>query len=122
MRSQEQRITSATLVIAGHLTGGHDQRHQQARTIAIQALEAADREPPTWPHNESVNAYHDAYLTEFDRPPCGVFEQERRVLRDALLADPIIKAALAYVNVDPDEGHLYRYGQAIVDAVREAGL
>lgn len=129
MKSQEQRITSATLVIAAHLTGGHDQRHQEARVIAIRALEAADTPPPTWPSDASVNTYHDVYLQQFDEPPCGIFEQEREVLRSALLADPIIKAAIAYRDYQRSK-HESPWGtdgfveaaRGILDAVDGAGL
>lgn len=113
MKSQEQRIKDAAKELrrmfpSVGLGGGLGP--------AQKILEAADRESPKWPTDESVRDFEAAM------DPAYTHEDIRTALRAALLADPIIKAAVALRDayrlpecLDPQVGDL-------VDAVNEAGL
>ena len=116
MKSQEQRIKDAAEVVAniamGRLQGGPD-------ALAAAILKAADREPQKWPTDESVRAFD---CGAFGIPVDEDFEAIRHDLRASLLADPIIKAAIAYRdNAPAGSGDTWR-GKALLDAVNEAGL
>lgn len=121
-KTQEQRITSAAIVIAANLTGSHDQRHKQARIIAIQALEAADRERSAWPTDESVRCLDPEMVGHG-----ASFEERREELKCAMLADPIIKAAIEMAGVlsrrnAAIDGPVPMCAAKVIEAVREAGL
>ena len=121
MKSQERRIEDAAVALVGELRWrGHLDR---AREIARAMLEAADRESPKWPTDKSVKALTSAANTT---DGWHSHEGRRAALRAALLADPIVKAAVALVAdwesvrmplqlPDSPPGVLVR-------AVREAGL
>ena len=117
MKSQEQRIKDAAEAMLPALTGGYRQRAEEATKLAMLALEAADREPPTWPTDECLEIiWRGAW--------CGGPKERRLRVREALLADPILKAAIAYRDGnDGRRGDLVGgFGEALIDAVNEAGL
>jgi hypothetical protein len=118
MKPQEQRIEDAAGVIATH--DGYDMSRDAPGPchleIARQVLEAADREPPVWPTDESIAALNAA---SHDGK-----SSQREIIRAAFLADPIIKAAIAYRNERTADANTFRgpEGNAVIDAVNEAGL
>jgi hypothetical protein len=83
--------------------------------VARKVLKAADREP--WPTDESVDAHRAVEPALTDHVP---YEVTRARLRAALLADPIIQAALIYTAGTACERRTR--GDAVMAAVREAGL
>lgn len=106
MKSQEQRIEDATRALMARRALSQT----DARYIAGIALEAADREPPKWPTEESVRAMAD------------VPEYVREDLRAAFLADPIIKAAIRLRDAYQRPACFDDEIGAVYDAVNEAGL
>jgi hypothetical protein len=115
MKSQEQRIEDAAAAISARITVyGED-----ALLLARNVLEAADREPPKWPTDESLAALNAA--THDGK------SSQREIVRAAFLADPIVKAAIelrriipaAVGQVGPNDAQAV---QAVIDAVNEAGL
>jgi hypothetical protein len=127
VKTQEQRIKDATAAFLDYTRdwyrGNFDsnkvsEHHWQA--VIGHALQAADREPPKWPTDESVKTiWHGGWID-------GTEEQRLRT-REALLADPIIKAAIALrdeivLAVGPVGPETARVVQAVIDAVNEAGL
>lgn len=91
-----------------------------ARELAKRALEAAQVKP-SWPTDESVRlAYgHNDDLDHSD------LDTDRGYLRDAFLADPIIKAATAeVVGLRGDFGwdDMTDTQQDLANALRDAGL
>jgi hypothetical protein len=108
-KTNPERVEDAARVIADSLTGGWEQRMTAARAVARRALEAADRPRPVWPTDESVDAYEAAVK-------CGANVGE--CLRDAMLTDPIIRAAIALrLSGGGAEGT-----GSVIDAVNRAGL
>jgi hypothetical protein len=83
--------------------------------LARRIVDAYLTAPPKWPTNEQM---------QLVRGSAGGFDQEdaRDTARQVLLADPIVKAAIALRN-EPREprGWLERV-QRVIDAVNEAGL
>lgn len=125
MKSQADRIKDvADRLRRGARTDGAESgcvliELHDVNVFAAALLEAADREPPTWPTDESVEAFcrvvsaNGGYAAGARRPG----------LRAALLADPIIKAAIAYRDVNgPTRQCSSLSGRLICDAVDEAGL
>jgi hypothetical protein len=118
VKTQEQRLRDATEYMTSHL--GRPIDPVTAMAIAGGMLQAADREPPKWPTDESVKTiWHGGWID-------GTEEQRLRT-REALLADPIIKAAIALrdeivLAVGPVGPETARVVQAVIDAVNEAGL
>lgn len=97
-------------------SGGTRQRAEQIVRAYLTA-------PPTWPSDDSVNAYHDDYQRLFHATPCGTFEQEREVLRRAFEADPIHQAAYSWVySILNSDARIGSVDQRLIDAVKEAGL
>lgn len=98
---------------------------EEYRQAAREILEAADRESPKWPTDESVHAFGVAENARFLRGPKGDPDY-REPLRQALLADPIIRAAVELRDVRkarPDRAWERSEAlQGVVDAVNEAGL
>jgi hypothetical protein len=128
MKSQEQRIGDATAAFLGYTKGWHRGNFDSSkvsehhwRAAITDALEAADREPPKWPTDESVFAINKC------RRSGAHIEDVRNATREAMLADPIVKAAIALrdeivLAVGPVGLETARVVQAVIDAVNEAGL
>lgn len=116
MKSQQQRIEDAAAVLRQQINPCNHE------ALARKVLEAADRESPKWPTDEVYNRAHNRLLGS------PVDDDRRERLRRALLADPIIRAAIAYrdENRKRRETNLnlmdWPEGQALADAVNEAGL
>ena len=122
MKSQENRIEDAAVALVSELRWRGDL--DRGREIARAMLEAADRESPKWPTDKSVKAFTSAANTTGG---WHSHEGRRAALRAALLADPIVKAAVALVAYWGDaQAALLRVADtppgALVRAVREAGL
>lgn len=117
MKTQEQRIKDAAAVLVGLNVSG-----PSAERWARDVLEAADHEPPKWPTDESVHCVH--------RPEDEEWEESRQYLREALLADPIIKAAVALRRFSERREYArmiatdewYRATAPLFEAIDEAGL
>lgn len=131
MKSQEQRIEDATAAFLDYTQDWYRDNFDSNkvsehhwRAVIAHALEAADREPP-WPTDESVNAHRAVEPALTDHVP---FTITRTRLRAALLADPIIGAAIAYRDENRKRreanGELLDWpeGQSLADAVNGAGL
>lgn len=76
----------------------------------------AEPPKPEWPTDESVEVWWDTESGSWcpeDR------EAARELMRTALLADPIIKAAVSWANVD---GPPLSLASVLYAAVRDAGL
>lgn len=87
-------------------------------------LEAADREPdpaPVWPSDESVTE-HRVAIGVTAKLGQAWFERVRTGLRAAMLADPIIRAAVALTTYHPSLCSSYQQLHEIRDAVRASGL
>lgn len=83
--------------------------------LAWFVLEAADR-VPLWPTDESVRIAYGDYDVPDD------MTERRGKLRAALVADPIIKAAVAYREYCWPQGPAGAHAKAVTDAVDQAGL
>lgn len=124
MKSQDQRIEDAAAVLRMHYA-----RPDKlpcicsARSVARAALEAADREPPKWPTDESEWPT-DESVRAYARVVGNVLPQdeEREALRAAFLADPILKAAVALAGGYDSLTNVGQRLRALIEAVREAGL
>lgn len=105
----ETRLKQATdaLYDGGYFTPS------EVENFARRAVEAYLADPkPKWPTDESLTALeHSANWNEHDRDD----------LRAAFLADPVIKAAVAYARCFGD-GNRALYGCELRDAVKDAGL
>lgn len=118
-KTQEQRIKDAT---AEFERIGYKQHSPESIVRAV--LKAADAPPkPTWPTDQSTRK---SSITGLGEPPgTEDFETQRRYLRDAMLADPIIKAAIAYRDTWRGQSTVSTLGTAgvkLMGAVNEAGL
>lgn len=115
VKSQAQRIRDAAeeLRRRGHLSVPEE--------VARAVLEAADRESPKWPTDASVEKFGVTALAGSD-----VFEDTRDDLRAAMLADPIIKAAVRQAEAvrarTPADGQLPTWAVGVFHAVERAGL
>ena len=87
--------------------------------FARRVVEAYLTEPPPWPTEESMDAY-----AVTDAQDSGVGACDREALRAAMLADPIIQAAIKLRDQERQgPGARLAYARvAVVDAVIEAGL
>lgn len=126
-KSQEQRIEDAAKVLAQALGCHWNRLAPSMRTSflnrAHQVLEAADAEPPkpVWPTDESLEAYGEAIRPRY--PVTAEKHREHREwLRVAMLADPIIQAAIAYRNRVEEIPGRNKQSRRLTDAVNEAGL
>lgn len=113
MKSQEQRIQDAARVVATH--DGYDMTRDGPADchleIARAVLEAADREPPSWPTDASY--------------ACLADDTSRENLRDAMVRDPIIqraREARAAWSPGRESVEYFRALAALFNAVDEAGL
>lgn len=83
-------------------------------SVAKEMLEAADKEEPNWPTDESMSVL---------RHVCDINgDADRDRARDAFLVDPIIQAAVELKNRRRDGYDEDAATQRICDAVDEAGL
>lgn len=117
MKSQEQRIRDAANEYRriSHLFP-HPESLASPAEIARRMLEAADREPPKWPTDHSLDELWSGEAWS---------EEDRDVLRRAMLADPIIQAAIRLRDIGRKECTLVDIviaRDAVVAAVIEAGL
>lgn len=92
-----------------------------ARDAVASAIKAYLTEPPKWPTDGSVSALEGDWPTPEHR------EDWRADLRRAMLADPIIKAAVRLRDsipaaIGPIGPYHAQVVQAVIDAVDEAGL
>lgn len=115
MKSREQRIKDAAVELERMFPA-----IGSGYSAAEKVLEAADREP-TWPTDESLRLAGGFYAN--DVPD----EEHRQALREAMLADPIIKAAVACVRGRVERDNRYgadseRARDVLRRAVTEAGL
>lgn len=121
-KSQEQRIEDAARVLHARGTGDPDAWDSLMKNVkkgwllsARIILEAADAPPkPAWPTDESKRALVD--LVDFGGGSLDA------CLREALLADPIVKAAVSCVNHYLERCPGESPSRALVVAVRDAGL
>lgn len=122
-KSQEQRIKDAAEALRTA-----DQRkmfNASFEEVAQIALEAADAPPkPQWPTDEQVHLYRRAESPQL--PPRALpseMEPIRAGLREAMLADPIFKAAVAYRDAKRGlEPTFAPIALDLIAAVNEAGL
>jgi hypothetical protein len=127
MKTQEQRITDAAAALAETLNRSVDEQRTYTG-LAAKVLEAADRETPAWPTDDSIDAYTD--VRGFSREQNEASRVLYRAgLRAAMLADPIIKAAIAYRDVTDNGRPTGSFARDKVEArlavrrvVDEAGL
>lgn len=109
-KTQEQRIRAAAKGVKALNPAGSD---QWCERVARAALEAADREPPKWPTSETMHLLYGA----------GHWDEQRRDMALAgLLADPIIKAAIAMREHARTHDRPIYGAVALFDAIDEAGL
>lgn len=116
MKSPEQRVNDAAAVLRRRV---HFARANEATNIARAVLEAADSEAD-WPTDESIAAL----LAHMEITGSVIWEDgsARAVLRHAFLADPIIRAAVAYRDWAVPNEPLASAPSALVQAVKDAGL
>lgn len=125
-KKQVERIRRAAVIIAEHLTGGHEQRMASAVTIAKQALEVADKEPPDWPSYEGVRRFRAAFRSSTNTEVMMGDEWLRDCLREVMVNDDIIQAAVELR--DASNTKVARHAAMntatyrIIKAVDEAGL
>lgn len=115
MKTQQQRIADAADVLR------REQGYRPIDQLAKRMLDAADREPPTptWPTDESVDA---ALKCPYPNGRSSV----RNLLHAAMLADPIIQAAIDYRDACDyprrDASNMRSTGLALRAEVKRAGL
>lgn len=119
MKSQKDRVADAT---AEYQRALRENPESTVAELVSAILDAADREPPRWPTDGSVSAF-GAVLAKHKATTALSPHQSREILRAAMLADPIIRAAVALAeDYTPKPDCLRESIAAVVDAVREAGL
>lgn len=106
---------------ARQAVGCHLLTTQSVQDLVRDVIAAYDPPPkPKWPVDESVFAINKC------RRSGALIEDVRDATREAMLADPIIKAAIHLRDIAQLEGaatpETMRRAQAVRDAVREAGL
>lgn len=121
MKSQEDRIRDAAEELDKFLP--LDGASKMSRLEAAAAmLEAADREKPKWPTDESVERFYRA-LGWDHQSEYGHIERWRDGLRAAFLADPIIKTAISLRDRStPGGAPVGGSVKQVLDAVNDAGL
>jgi hypothetical protein len=113
-KTQEQRIEDAAAVLQRHIAD-QDLTRQHVTDLAREMLDAAETPRVEWPTDESVSLVRRVAYADF--------EIARSVLRDAMLADPIIKEAVACRDYERHEGYIYGGAvRDVINAVNEAGL
>lgn len=124
-KTQQQRIDDAVMALSRHLTTNSFRELQATSAgqnldvaeLMAKVLEAADRERPVWPTDESVRAYQSTPIT-------GVFGDAavKKCLRAAMLEDPIIVAAVSVCRGLPSTQIPIGSLKIVYDAVEAAGL
>lgn len=112
-KTREEKIEAMAKVIADSLTGGGQQRLECGRAIAAEALDAAERETPKWPTDESIEAWDDI-INDYR---VVNHEKKREALEAAMQIDPVFVAAVEFVN-DRGRNHPH-FENALVRAVEE---
>lgn len=96
-KTQEERVADAAQALRDHYHEPYAGVSDRWSEIAKKVLEAADREKSVWPTDESLG-----YFLKPDGSPLRASDKDtaetvRGSLRAAMLADPIVKAAVAVV-------------------------
>lgn len=121
MKSQADRVKDAAAALAPRLPSGLSSK--VLANIARAVLEAADREPPSWPDDEFMGALFDFAENwgSSDLDFANDLDHWRPQARDLLGRLDVIKASVAYRDSRAGEVS-FAHGRRIIDAVNEAGL
>lgn len=118
MKSLDQRIEDGAAALRD---SNVNLANADLKVLASIVIEAADRERPPWPTEESVTA--------FAKNGGWVGPNPMNALRAAMLVDPIHRAAVACVKGKPPARGSHGYGafsdvakQVLTKAVKEAGI
>lgn len=122
-KTREEKIESmAAELKAGGITFNHMRGSSFANIyeVAERLLDAAERETPQWPTDESFNAAREV-LNSFDEPVTPLTLQS--TLSAAMSVDPIVVAARDAISELRSCGRIESETMATLeDAVSEAGL
>ena len=121
MKTREQKIKDVARELANILEDRQRLVNEPyLEGFAEQLVDAAEHETPVWPTDESIDAANKKYSRDSG--------SQRDSLRAAMLADPIIKAAIAFAEAyelarpDHESRSETWIGRDLIDAVKEAGL
>lgn len=114
-KTQEQRIEDAARELKRMFPSVGE-----ASAAAKKVLEAADREPPKWPTDESVRRFKAAYRSSTNSDVPMSDEWLRDCLREAMVHDPIHEAAVAVRDGYQEKVDLWPALARLNDTVYEA--